>query len=214
MANNPRARADRLLLPCSACAFLLMLTACTPVAAPVDTSPKMMPPASEASASNSTGTVPANLLEVPPPVPDADAASDPPADATPAAAEATLRRYYAAINTHDYQAAYALWADDGAASHQSFQAFAQGYQHTRSVQATVGQAFDPEGAAGSRYIKVPIILATLRSDGSRRHYRGNFTLHAAVADGATPQQRRWHLDSADIEGYEPDLSPAPATATP
>lgn len=131
-------------------------------------------------------------------------------DATPAAAEDTVRRYYAAINAKDYAAAYALWSNGGAASRQTFDAFAGGYANTTTVQATVGKAFDPEGAAGSRYIQVPIELASRRSDGSTRHYRGSFTLRAVMADGATPGQHQWHLDSVDIEGYEP----APTASAP
>lgn len=128
-------------------------------------------------------------------------------DGTPAAAEDTVRRYYAAINAKDYRSAYALWGNGGAASRQTYQAFAGGYRTTASVQASVGKPFEPEGAAGSRYIQVPIELSSRRSDGSTRHYRGSFTLRAVVADGATPQQRQWHLDSADIEGYEPQARP-------
>lgn len=128
------------------------------------------------------------------------------------AAEDTVRRYYAAINARDYAGAYALWGQDGAASRQTYEAFAGGYAKTRAVQATVGKAFAAEGTAGARYIQVPIDLASQRSDGDTRHYRGHFTLRAATADGATPSQRQWHLHAADIEGYEPAAGPAAAQA--
>ena len=105
--------------------------------------------------------------------------------ATPAAARQVVIDYYAAIDARDYTKAYSLWSDDGAASGQSFEHFSSGYANTRSVQASVGEATDEEGAAGSRYIEVPIELKALQQDGSERNYRGRFTLRAAMADGAS-----------------------------
>jgi hypothetical protein len=213
---------SRLLL-CSAGALAMaVLVACGPDApstpashrAPaVEHAPAPTPPAPAATAEPSP-PAPADTAEVPPAMTAPDGA-DSRNDATPAAAEDTVRRYYAAINAKDYAAAYALWGNGGAASRQTYEVFADGYKTTVSVQATVGKALDPEGAAGSRYIQVPIELSSHRSDGGIRHYRGSFTLRAVMADGATPQQRHWHLDSADIEGYEPDAPPkAPAAKTP
>ena len=107
--------------------------------------------------------------------------------------------YYAAINTRDYKKAYGLWSEDGAASGQSFEHFSGGYANTESVDATVGQAVDQEGAAASRYINVPVELHSKLYNGTTRTYKGRFTLRAVVADGATETQRRWHLASAEMQ---------------
>jgi len=114
-------------------------------------------------------------------------------------AEAVVRDYYAAINAGDFETAYAKWDDGGAASRQDFARFRDGYADTESVQATIGAAHGLEGAAGSRYVKVPVELRARQRDGSVRRYRGEFDLRAAVADGASDEQRHWHLYSAVIQ---------------
>ncbi|MET0655772.1 MAG: hypothetical protein ABWY94_09415, partial [Pseudoxanthomonas sp.] len=119
------------------------------------------------------------------------------ATATPAAARQVVIDYYAAIDAGEYAKAYALWSDKGAASGQTFEHFSGGYANTRSVQAVVGDPTDEEGAAGSRYIQVPVQLTARQRDGGERRYSGRFTLRAVVADGANEDQRRWHLASAE-----------------
>lgn len=156
-----------------------------PAAIPTAESPASAPPATAAARTGS---------DVAPG--DAMAASDEP---TPAAAEAVVRAYYAAIDARDFAAAYAQWSDGGKASGQSFERFRDGYANTESVQVEVGAATDEEGAAGSRYIRVPMELHARQRDGGTRHYRGSFILRAVMADGASAEQRRWHLYSADIQ---------------
>ena len=146
-----------------------------------------------------TAAFPASPVTAPAPGPARDAvAADRGAEADPAAARQVVRDYYAAIDARDYAMAYAMWGDGGAASVKSFEHFRNGYANTESVQATVGEALDEEGAAGSRYIQVPIELTARQRDGSGKRYRGRFTLRAVMADGASGEQRRWHLASADI----------------
>lgn len=117
----------------------------------------------------------------------------------PEEAVAVVRDYYAAINARDFESAYAKWGDDGAASRQPFAIFRDGYADTESVQATIGAAHGLEGAAGSRYIIVPVEVRSQQRDGSVRRYRGEFQLRAAMVDGASEEQRRWHLDSAVLQ---------------
>lgn len=170
-------------------ASIAALCACTPSPPPAPAG--TAPPASQAI--ESATKAPAEPATAP-----ADAT--PPTDeATPAAAEAVVRAYYAAINARDFATAYAQWSDGGAASGQSFEHFRNGYANTASVEAGVGTATDEEGAAGSRYIRVPMELRATQHDGSVRHYRGGFVLRAVMADGASAEQRRWHLHSADIQ---------------
>lgn len=169
-------------------ACLAGLCACTP------SPPTPAHTASTAShAAEPSATAPAEPAAPPAgTTPSADAAS-------PAAAEAVVRAYYAAIDARDFATAYAQWSDGGAASGQSFEHFRDGYASTASVRAEIGKATDEEGAAGSRYIRVPMELRATQHDGSVRHYRGGFILRAAMADGASAEQRRWHLYSADIQ---------------
>ena len=51
----------------------------------------------------------------------------------------------------------------------------------------------------------PVELLARQSDDRTRRYRGYFVLRAAMVDGASAQQRRWHLQSAEIQRL-PDQS--------
>ncbi|WP_163838705.1 hypothetical protein [Pseudoxanthomonas sacheonensis] len=176
-------RTDALFLALSLCACVTACARTEPAA------PTSMPAQQETAAPSpapATETTPAIAVET------GDAA-------TPAAARQVVVDYYAAIDAGDHAKAYALWSDDGAASGQTFEHFSGGYANTKSVRAAVGEPTDEEGAAGSRYIQVPVELSALQRDGSERRYRGRFTLRAVVADGASDEQRRWHLASAEMQ---------------
>lgn len=180
----------------SADAAIIALALCASLASCTQNQQAVEKPVAEAI--TETGTAP--LTPAPsmdPPV----AGSNLPESDAPSAAEArqVVVDYYAAINAHDYRKAYGLWSEDGAASGQSFEHFSGGYANTESVDATVGEAVDEEGAAGSRYINVPVELHSKLYNGTMRTYKGRFTLRAVVADGATETQRRWHLASAEMQ---------------
>ena len=114
------------------------------------------------------------------------------------AAVAVIRDYYAAIAAGDYARAYRYWADGGAASGQSFEQFRAGFAETASVMATVGAPGRVEGAAGSRYVSVPVEVHATTTAGAAQCFRGTYTLRRAVVPGATAEQRRWHITSADL----------------
>lgn len=124
---------------------------------------------------------------------------DPPADSAGAAAAAdVIRHYYAMIQAGDLADAYALWRDRGAASGQTFDAFAAGYAQTERVSATVGSPGPIGAAAGSRYVRVPVSVEAVIADGTTQRFEGTYTLSRSVVDGATPTQRRWRISSADM----------------
>lgn len=167
------------------------LSGCADRATPTTTSTA---PAPDRTVADTPAVVPATTM------PAQEAATQADSDeATPAAARQVVIDYYAAIDARDYAKAYALWSDNGAASGQSYEHFSGGYANTRLVQANVGEPFDEEGAVGSRYIQVPVELKALQQDGSERAYRGRFTLRAVMADGASEEQRHWHLASAEMQ---------------
>ncbi|MBX6366021.1 MAG: hypothetical protein IRZ00_19410 [Gemmatimonadetes bacterium] len=127
------------------------------------------------------------------------------AGATAADAVAVIRDYYGAIARRDYAAAYALWGDGGRASGQSLDAFRRGYAGTASVEVVPGTPGRIEGAAGSRYVEVPVEVHARTADGARQCFRGAYTLRRVVVDGAPPADRRWHI-------YTAKLSPVDASA--
>ena len=109
-----------------------------------------------------------------------------------------LRRYYDAINARDYRTAFLLWGDSGRASGKTFDSFAQGYAETARVDLDVGTPGRIEGAAGSRFVEIPVSLrATLRS-GAPQRYAGSYTLRRSVVDGASAALRRWHIHAARL----------------
>jgi len=146
----------------------------------------------------------------PAPAPPARAGSDrPPVPATAIqpnledsssveAALAVLRAYYDAIAARDFRRAYQLWEGAGAASGKSFTEFAAGFTNTASVSVSPGPPGPIEGAAGSRYVEIPVGIAATTRDGVRQRFSGSYVLRRAEVDGATPEQRRWHLYSAKI----------------
>ena len=110
-----------------------------------------------------------------------------------------VRRYYAAINARDFRRAYELWEGRGVASRQTFEEFAAGYQNTSRVTIDFGEPGPIGAAAGSRYVSIPVTIHAVTSSGRTQRFRGSYTLRRAVVDGATPQQRRWHIYSASID---------------
>lgn len=113
------------------------------------------------------------------------------------AARATIEAYYAAINSGDHLRAYQLWSDSGRASGQTAEEFIEGYAETSSVQVVVGDGI-VEGAAGSRYVELPVEIRAVTRDGSEQHFAGRYVLRRSVVDGATPEQRSWHIYSAEV----------------
>jgi hypothetical protein len=118
-------------------------------------------------------------------------------DSTGGAANVVLA-YYRAINERRYRDAYRLWESDGAASGKSVEAFRDGFGSTASVGVVLGAPGRIEGAAGSRYIEIPVRITAIASDGGRQAFIGRYTLRRSVVDGATPEQRTWRIYSAHV----------------
>lgn len=109
-----------------------------------------------------------------------------------------VRRYYSAIAAGQYDSAYSLWSDHGRSSHQSREAFARGFAETARVRVSVGDSVHIEGAAGSQYATVPVDVDAELRNGEQQRFTGTYTLRRAMVDGATEEQRQWHIYSADL----------------
>jgi hypothetical protein len=115
-----------------------------------------------------------------------------------------VTRYYAAIARHDYTAAYRSWDRRGAASGKTLAAFTHGFARTRLVCARVGDAVDGEGAAGSSFVAVPVDVRAVLSNGTHQHFVGRYVLRRVNdVPGASAEQLRWHLFSADLKPVHP-----------
>jgi hypothetical protein len=130
-----------------------------------------------------------------------DSASLMEVDAPPADLEQVRRvveEYYAAIGVKDYQRAFARWGDRGRASGQTYLEFVAGFANTESVAVAVGEPGRIEGAAGSRYVEVPVAVTAVIRGGDRQRFEGSYTLRRTVVEGATPEQRQWHLHDGKL----------------
>lgn len=116
----------------------------------------------------------------------------------PSAAVGVVRDYYAAIDAGEYGRAWGLWAGDGTASGQTLDAFTAGFTETAGVRVEVGTPGRVEGAAGSRFIEVPVTVHARTKAGVRQRFEGTYTLRRSVVDGATAAQRLWRIHDADI----------------
>jgi hypothetical protein len=129
---------------------------------------------------------------------DETALSSPAVEPSPEDAVNVLRDYYASIEARNFAHAWGLWSDNGRASGQTPQQFADGFANTAHVAVSTGAPGAMEAAAGSRYIQVPVSIEAAQRDGSVRRYAGSYTLRRAVVDGATSSQRAWRLASATL----------------
>jgi hypothetical protein len=112
-----------------------------------------------------------------------------------------IRRYYDAIGNAQYVTAYALWEGSGRASGQRRGEFASGFAQTERTIASVGDSVRVEGAAGSQYASVPVTVDAVSRGGTREHFTGTYTLRRSMVDGATPEQRTWHIYSAHLQQH-------------
>lgn len=125
---------------------------------------------------------------------------DPKSDA---AAVDVVRRYYAAINAHDYATAWAQWGPDGRPG-QRFADFQKGFADTRATSVTIGQMPPSEGAAGSVYIAIPVTVDAQLDDGQQQRFVGQYVVRRVNdVPGATADQLRWHINSATLKPAKP-----------
>ena len=123
-----------------------------------------------------------------------DAAGEP----TVEDAAALVREYYAALAARDFTRAHALWSDAGSGSGQTLAQFSAGFAQTTTVQVQTGQPGAVEGAAGSRYVEIPVSVQTTLRNGTTQRAIGHYVLRRAMVDGASVEQRSWRIASADL----------------
>ncbi|WP_294329488.1 hypothetical protein [uncultured Sphingomonas sp.] len=106
-----------------------------------------------------------------------------------------VQTYYALIESGRYGQAWALWSDGGKASGGDAKAFAARFAPYSEYHANIGAPGQIEAGAGQRYVTVPVqVYGRLKATGKPFHQLGEATLHrAGDIDGATPEQRSWHI---------------------
>ncbi len=126
------------------------------------------------------------------------------AQAAPSAVEQAvlpLRHYYAAINQKNYAAAFAVWEkrEDGkAVNGQSFAAFAGGFSDTAYVNLEIGEPGEIEGAAGSNFVEIPVVISAMSTAGQQQKFAGSYTMRSSNM----AEDRSWHIYSAKVKKIE------------
>ncbi|MET0310062.1 MAG: MliC family protein [Sphingomonas sp.] len=122
-----------------------------------------------------------------------------------------VQTYYALIGEGKYRQAWALWDNGGKASGMSAAAFAASFARYSEYHANIGAPGDVDAGAGQRFVTVPVqAYGRLKADGRPFNLLGSVTLHrVADIDGATAEQKQWHIRSADLVA-RPGAEPSPA----
>lgn len=105
-----------------------------------------------------------------------------------------VQTYFALIGEKKYGEAWNLWSDGGKASGMTAQAFAASFDKYASYNAEIGAPGEIEGAAGSLYVEVPVVIYGRLKSGEEVHMNGPVRLRRVNnVPGSTPEQRRWHI---------------------
>jgi hypothetical protein len=118
-----------------------------------------------------------------------------------------VQTYYAHLGQGNYAEAWRLWSQGGEGSGLSEQAFAASFTQYSSYNANIGAPGPIEGAAGSLFVSVPVVIYGRRKSGEELHEFGEATLRRVNdVPGSTAEQRAWHL-------FKIDLKPSPGPAS-
>ena len=112
-----------------------------------------------------------------------------------------VQTYYALLGGRAFDKAWVLWRDGGKASGQpTAPAFAASFDRYAQYNAQVGGPGAIEGAAGSLYVTVPVVIYGRLKTGQEVHEKGQATLRRINdVPGSTAEQRRWHIAKIETE---------------
>ena len=105
-----------------------------------------------------------------------------------------LTSYYNAINRQEYARAWGYWENP---PNPSYEDFVQGFADTVSVRLALRPPTWFEGAAGSTYTRVPVLLRATHVDGNRHNFVGCFVARRPNVDGPGVD-REWSLYEATV----------------
>jgi hypothetical protein len=111
-----------------------------------------------------------------------------------------LQGYYQSINAGDFGRAYTDWGQNGLASQQSFSQFVQGFATTGQVAIRLGPAQE-EGAAGSVFATLPVVIVETQNSQPVRTFCGTYTLRRSNLPPF--DQLGWRIERASIAAAAP-----------
>ena len=146
------------------------------------------------------------------PAPVSEGAIDP--DSAQGAAQ-VVQGYYGLLEEKRFVDAQDLWNQTGDIGSQDDAHFVARFRGFGEIHAHVGAPSEPEGAAGSLYVTVPVqVYGRIAATGKPFHTLRQVTLRRVNdVDGSTAEQRRWHIEA--IGPYvAPEMPPAEDGAGP
>lgn len=118
-----------------------------------------------------------------------------------------VQGYYALLEEKRFADAQDLWNPTGAIGAQDDARFEARFRGFGEIHANIGAPSDPEGAAGSLYVTVPVqVYGRIAATGKPFYTLRTVTLRRVNdVPGSTPEQRRWHIEQ--IGAYVPPATP-------
>ena len=108
-----------------------------------------------------------------------------------------IRNYYRWINQKKYAGAFGIWEkreDGNAVNGQSFTKFKSGFSDTASVSVEIGEPGEIEGAAGSNYIEIPVVISAMSKLDQAQKFVGTYTMRSSNMT----DDRSWYIYSAKV----------------
>ena len=111
------------------------------------------------------------------------------------AAGQAVQRYGALIEQKRWSGAGSIWGDPAQAA-----LFQQELKRDREVHVEIGKLGEPEGAAGSIYVTMPITFYGRDSAGTEFRRPAEVILRRVNdVPGSTAAQRRWHIERIELK---------------
>ncbi|CAN7239903.1 MliC family protein [Phenylobacterium sp. LjRoot225] len=112
-----------------------------------------------------------------------------------------VQSYYALLEAGRRAEAWRLWSEGSPDRAANAAAFAHQFDRYADYHAQVGAPGAIEGAAGSLYVEVPVVIYGRRTSGGELHQSGKVTLRRVNdVPGSTPDQRRWRIHRIELKG--------------
>jgi membrane-bound inhibitor of C-type lysozyme len=112
-----------------------------------------------------------------------------------------VQSYYALLESGRRAEAWRLWSEGSPDRAADAAAFARQFDRYADYHAQIGAPGAIEGAAGSLYVAVPVVIYGRLKSGAEVHQSGQATLRRVNdVPGSTPEQRRWRIHRIELKG--------------
>jgi hypothetical protein len=117
-----------------------------------------------------------------------------------------VQGYYGLLEEKRFEDAQDLWNPTSAVGQQDDAHFAARFRGFSEIHANIGGPTEPEGAAGSLYVSVPVQIYGRLAANGKPWYALRQVVLRRVNDvpGSTGEQRRWHIEA--IGPYAPPIA--------